>query len=402
MKRDVGEQLKSGSSYLPGGQSSWMRSALVATQVAMTSVLLLSTGLLIRSTYKIISNPLGFQPAGLLTEHFRIDEKRHSSVEQKALLGATILERIAKLPGVDSASVSGALPFADTRTGVRWCSKDSPPPPGARPSVPIIAISPAYFRTLQVPLLAGREFNGLDRAGSPRVAIVNQSFARHFYGTRDPIGTRLRWGADGFPWETVVGIAADVRHRGQDLDPQPELFVPFAQTPGDYLVLAVRTTVPPQAMAAAVRRQLAQTDREIPLFGVQTMSERIAAASEKRRLELWTVVGFAGLALLVSLSGLYGVMSYIVSRRSREFGLRIALGSSPSAVAVGVVTQGLLVALTRLGPGVTAAWFANQVFVPNSVSCQSSRPANSVRSLRGLVRGLGAGQLSPCPQGVAH
>ncbi len=356
-RQSLYEAIKPGSRSLTTG-SNWMRSALVAAQIAIALVLLLSAGLLLKSAAKVLSNPLGFQPSSMLTGLLRMDGTRYKSTESKIALGEELTRRIGQLPGVQSAAITSALPFNGYSNGSALVIEGQPaPPPGARPSVPIIAITPAYFRTLRVPLLIGREFESSDRLGAPPVAIVNQSFVQRFFPHADPIGMRIRWGTDDSPWTTIVGIAADVRHRGQDVDPQPELFAPFSQFPHDYLTLAVRTTVPPDSLISAVRKEFARTDSQLPMFDLQSMDERISQHTERRRLELIIIGGFAALAFFLAVSGVYGVMAYVVTKRTREFGVRLALGAQPSDITMNVVKRGIWLTVCGLLPGLMASYF---------------------------------------------
>ncbi|MBV9675872.1 MAG: ABC transporter permease [Acidobacteriaceae bacterium] len=356
-KQNLHEAIKPGSRSLTS-KSNRMRSVLVAAQIAFALVLLLSAGLLLKSTAKVLSNPLGLQPSGVLGGSFVIDEARYSSQQKMIALGEELTQRVGRLPGVESTALTSALPFNGYHLGASLVLDGQPvPPPGARPMVPVIAITPAYFRTLRVPFLVGREFTASDRLGAPLVAIVNQSFVQRFFPNADPIGRRVRWGADGSPWATVVGIATDIRHRGQDIDPIPELFVPFFQFPHSGLALAIRTTIPPNSLISAVRKEFARVDRQLPITDLQSMNDRISQHAERRRLELMIIGGFAALAFFLAVAGVYGVMAYVVTKRTREFGVRLALGAEPSDITRNVVTRGIWLTLCGLLPGLTASYF---------------------------------------------
>lgn len=347
------ETLKSGSISIAGG--SWndrARSVLVAAQIALALTLVLSAALLLKSAVKLLSNPLGLQPAHLVTARLRVDPQRYAKDAQVAVLGREVEQRITHIPGVESAGLTNALPLAGYSLGAAVVFEGrSVPPPGARPSVPVIAITPDYLRTLEVPILAGRGIGRGDRSGSTLVAIVNQSFAQHFFPHADPIGQHFRWGPDGAPWTEIVGIAANVRHQGLDVDPQPEIFVPFQQEPSKFLALAIRSSLPLQTLAPVIRRQFRTIDPNMPVFDIVTMEHRMADHLETRRIELFGIGTLSVLALLLAVTGMYGVTDYVVSRRTREFGIKLALGANPSRILMDVLTRALILAAAGLVPG---------------------------------------------------
>jgi putative ABC transport system permease protein len=354
------EAMKSGAKSIAGGSwSDRARSALVSVQIAVALILVLAAGLLLKSAAKILSNPLGMQPAQLLTATFRVDPQRYPNEEKTAALGEQILEKLEHIPGVESAGLTNALPFGHYSLGAAVVFEGRPtPPPGARPLVPIVAITPDYLRTLQAPILAGRGIERLDRHGSAPVAVVNHTFVLHFFPDSDPIGRRFRLGADGAPWTEIVGIVADTRHRGQDADPEAEIFVPFVQAPGNALGLAIRSALPMEALAPAIRSQFRTVDPNMPIFNIATMEQRISSTLEPRRIELLLICGFSLLAFFLAVTGVYGVINYAVTRRTREFGVKLALGAKPSHIATDVLRRGLLLAAGGILPGLALSYFA--------------------------------------------
>ncbi len=354
------DAMKSGAKSIAGG--SWgdqARSALVSAQIALALTLVLAAGLLLKSAANILSNPLGMQPANLLTATFRVDPRRYPNDERMAALGEQIVEKIGHIPGVASAALTNALPFGGYSLSGAVVFEGRPtPPPGARPFAPIVAITPDYLRTLHAAILAGRGIERVDRRGSARVAVVNHSFALHFFPHSDPIGRRFRLGADGAPWTEIVGIVADVRHRGQDVDPEPEIFVPFAQAPGNSLGLAVRSTLPLEALAPAIRSRFRTIDPNMPVFNIVTMEHRISSTLERRRIELLVIGCFSLLAFFLAVTGVYGVVNYAVTKRTREFGVKLALGAKPSQIAADVVKRGFFLAAGGILPGLALSYLA--------------------------------------------
>jgi putative ABC transport system permease protein len=352
--------MKSGVAAIAGG--TWTqraRTALVALQVSVALVLLLSTCLLLKSAAHILSNSLGMQPANLVVANFRIDPNRHDSDEKKAILAEQILERMRRIPGVVSAGLTNALPLGGYSLGAALVLEGRPaPPPGARPSVPIVAITPDYLRTIESPILAGRGMESKDHLNSPRIAVVNQSFVHRFLPGTDPIGQRLRFGPDNAPWTEIVGIAADVRHRGPDADPEPEIYVPFAQAPGDSVGLAIRSTQPLEALAPAIRHQFQQVDPAMPVFNIATMEQHISDTLEPRRVELIVIGCFSALAFFLAVTGVYGVINYAVTRQIPAFGVKLALGATPVRVVTEVMRHGLFLAVSALVPGLVLSYAA--------------------------------------------
>ena len=354
------EAMKSGARSIAGGSwSDRARMILVAAQVAFALILVFSAGLLLQSAAHILSNPLGMQPTNLVIARFRVDPQRYATDERKAALGENLIERIGRIPGVQSAGLTNALPLAGySLAGSVVFEGKQAPPPGARPTAPIVAITPDYLRTLESPILAGRGIERQDRPGSALVAVVNHSFAAHFFPNGDPIGRRFRWGADGAPWTAIVGIAADIRHNGQDSEPQPEIFVPFAQVPGEALGVAIRSTQPLETLAPAIRKQFREVDRTMPVFDIVTMKRRISITTEPRRIELFVIGGFSVLGFFLAVTGVYGVMNYAVTRQTREIGVKLALGAQPSRIAGEVMRRGLFLAAAGLLPGLGLSYAA--------------------------------------------
>ncbi len=354
------EVMKSGAKSIAGGAwSNRARTMLVAVQIALALILLLSAGLLLKSAAHILSNPMGMQPANLVIATFRVDPHRYTTDEKTAALGEEIVERIRQIPGVRSAGLTNALPLGGySLAGAVVFEGRSAPPPGARPMVNILAITPDYLRTIESPVLGGRGLERQDRHGSTMVAIVNRSFTQHFFPNTDPIGRRLRLGADGSPWTEIVGIVADMRHRGQDADPEPEIFVPFAQAPGTALGLAIRSAQPLEVLAPAIRNQFRAIDPTMPVFNIVTMERRISMTMEPRRIELIVIGSFSVLAFLLAVTGVYGVINYAVMRRTREFGVKLALGAKPATIASEVMRRGLLLAAAGLLPGFALSYAA--------------------------------------------
>ncbi len=347
------------------GWSRGMRSVLVVGEVALALVLLLGAGLLLRSMQKLLSVPMGFDAKRVLTLRMRLPNQRYGRLDQSAAFVRTLLERARSLPGVERAAVANSLPLTNYNLGTTIYfeeSGDAPPgsagAPNGRPSVAIMMVSPDYFSTVGTPLLAGRGVEEADQTGGPRVAMVNRAFARRFYADESPIGRHLQLGMDAVPrpWITVVGMVADVHHTGPEHEPEPEVYLPFAQNPSGVLGLAIRSAVAPEALTAAVRREIHGIDPDLPIFNVSTMADRLATATGSQRLELVLVGFFALLATVLAALGVYGVIAYSVSQGTREIGVRLALGAPPGAVQRTVVTRGLKLGAAGVAVGLAAGY----------------------------------------------
>jgi predicted permease len=259
-------------------------------------------------------------------------------------------------------------------------------PPAERPGSALISVAPGYFEALGWPVLAGRTFTAADGPSAPPVAIVNACFARRLFAGRDPVGRGVRWN-DQAPWTTVVGVVGDVRHVGLERDPEPELFLPFAQRPTSGLALAARTFIDPAALAAAVRGEIKALDRELPVFDLATMEERLARQTAPRRFELLLIGSFAATALVLAALGVYGVVAYTVSQGAREIGLRIALGAEPAQIRRAVVRRGLLLAACGVVPGL-AGGYALTRFIASALYGVSPRDGATFGTATAVILGV--------------
>jgi len=365
-KADVSEALKEGSRGSSGGFGKH-RAILVITETALASILLIGAGLSLRSLWRTESVDPGFNPAGVLT--FRLGAPAQFSGARIPLFYQQVLNRINAAPGVESAVLARNLPMSGTDPSMPIAIEGTAPPPSQIPIVSRFrAIGPGYFRGLQIPLLSGRDFLDADTAAAPKVAVVSQSLAKLYWPNQNAIGKRLKPQMPGADWCTVVGVAADVRHWTADVtDVEPTAYYPYTQVPESFLPLlegnmtiAVRSRNSSDLLAS-MRSAVGDIDKTVPLYDVKSMDEMVADAGSLRRFDMWLIGTFAGLALILAAIGIYGVMAYSVSHRTREIGIRMALGAERHTVLRLIMGQGARLALAGVALGIIGAFGLTQL-----------------------------------------
>jgi putative ABC transport system permease protein len=341
-------------------------SLLILSEVALATMLLIGAAIAARSTLRLLHMNRNLDPHNVLTAQLWMPPSRYPSAAAERRFLDAVLDRMRSLPGVEAASVVNYPPLGILGTGVDFEIEGRPPPaPGEAMGARFQVIDPAYFRTLRLPLIAGRAFETGDADESRGVAIVSESFARRFFAGQDAIGRRIRphfpgGGAYWYPLSAnqplrIVGVAHDVREDGiKDGDP-PQMYLPYAQNPSRIMHLLVRTQGPPLAWAAAVRRAILEVDRDEPLFDAKTLDE-ITAQSFSRQSAFGAMLGAAaGLALLLAATGIHALLAWSVSRRTREIGIRMAIGAAQSDVVRIVLRQALQPALAGIAAGIGGA-----------------------------------------------
>jgi putative ABC transport system permease protein len=331
-----------------------MKSLLVVSQVALSLLLLIGAGLLLRSFGRLLGVDPGFDAHNVLTMNVSLPTVKYAKPEQQIAFFDEILRRVSVLPGVRNAALSATLPLTWTRITPVLPEGQPNVPLAERPFIDIEAISPQWFQTMRVPLRAGREFNAADNADAAKVVIVNETFARRFWGNENPLDRQIVVGR-GPGKSRVIGVAADVRNKGLAQDTQAQLYLPFAQLPWAEMNLLVRTMVPPQSITSAVRAQISAVDPDQPVAGIQTVDQIVDSSLAQPRFTMLLFGVFSATALALSVIGIYGVLAYWVAQRRYELGIRLALGAQRADILRIVVRQGFMLSIVGIGIGLMAA-----------------------------------------------
>ena len=361
-----------------------LRSGLVVVEVALSVVLLTGAGLLLRSFGALLAVEPGFDGRNVLTMLTILPPSRYPDQAAQRHFTGTAIERLRLLPGVRAAGAVNTLPLSNLggRTTIRLegSSEESEAPVSYR------IVAGEYLQSLGIGLLRGRGLTAADSAGTQLVALLSQAAARRFFGEVDPIGRRIQLGNDQAP-RTVVGVVRDVRDEGLDRSSTPLVYYPYAQGPEPIITLVLRSDGDPHELLPSIRRELAAIDPEQSVFLVRTMTELEASTLEQRRFHLLLLGGFAATALGLAAIGLYGVIAYSVTQRTREIGIRVALGAGPGVVQRLLFREGISLALTGVALGLVGALVTSRLLASQLVGVGPLDPA-SIGGAVGLLLGV--------------
>jgi putative ABC transport system permease protein len=342
-----------------------LRSTLVVVEIALAVILTVGAGLLIRSFARLVHVDPGFRPESVLTLQMNAPDRMISDggrpgIELRRTFYEELLDRLASIPGVVAVGGTTRIPLGSSSvtTSLQVAGRDNT---GQLPEVEFRRVMRDYFTAIGTPVVRGRLFSPEDGPIAASVAIVNETLARRIFGDADPIGQHVRTGPDqSGPWIEIVGVVGDMRHSGLDVDPLPEIYLNYASNPPNSPFLVIRTSAPPEAVAAAVRREARQLDPAASLYDIRTMQTIRSESVAEQRFLVLLLTAFGGLALLLASVGVYGVMTLVVSERTQEVGVRLALGAAPFAVLAMVVRE----AVTLAGAGVLLGLAAAAALAP--------------------------------------
>ena len=344
-----------------------LRSVLVVGEVALALILLSGAGLLMRSFYRLQSMDAGFDPRGVLTFRTNLPGAKYKTDESQAAFYRRALEQIRAIPGVSAAGAAQVFPLSGSDYILDFTQVGKPPvAPGSEPNAAYYAATPGYFSALHIPLKAGRDFNEHDDAGAAPVAVISETMAQQFYRNENPLGQRIQMGNSSKPAE-IVGVVGDVRDQELESKGRAAVYEPAAQVPFGSMYFGVRTEGDPAGLISGVRAVMREIDSELPLDAVGTVDALVSTSLSQRRFAMLLMAIFAGLALVLAMVGIYGVISYSVTQATQEIGIRMALGAGRGHVLRIVLSYAGLLMAAGLAAGIgasllTGRFLATQLF----------------------------------------
>jgi putative ABC transport system permease protein len=390
-RRDVVEDLQSAARTTDAGGAKF-RSALVVAQVAITIMLLIGAGLLIRSFARVTGVDPGFDSANLLTAELRLTGGEYSELDRRIQFFSDLRERLQAIPGVEGVAIADRLPVRDPGNWLITYAADNPPlDPADMRGAPFRVVMPGFHATMGIPLLAGRGIEATDAGDAPLVALISRSTAERLFPQESPIGQRIAVDFDGPTEFEVVGVSEDVHLFSLADQPTEVVYASYYQIPYSLMRIAVRTAGEPRSISATLRDAVWSLDRDIAIARIVTMDEVLASSVDRYHVMALSLAAFAGIAVLLASIGLYGVLAYYVTRRHHEIGVRVALGAGNGAIIELVLKRGIALVAVGLAIGLVAAFGLTRLLQGMLFNTAPTDPATflSVSALFALV-GLAA------------
>ncbi|HSB11999.1 MAG TPA: ABC transporter permease [Blastocatellia bacterium] len=363
---DLNEALKEGGRTTSSLRNNRLRGLLVVSEIALALVLLIGAGLMIRSFARLHEVNPGFNSKNVLSMGVALLRAKYPEEQQVTAIFRQLPARLASVPGIVSASAVADLPLTGSDTSDSFTVESRPePPPNERPLLYYRVCAPGYFKTLGIPLLQGRDFTDSDTKNSPNVTLINEAFARQFFPDEEALGKRLKLQGQERDPLMIIGVVGNVRHQGLEVAPVPEAYVPYSQdplnpAPSRSMMVVVRTATDPAAMTRALRDAALEVDKGLPIHNVKTMDEYLYESLARRRFNLLLLEVFAVVALALAAVGIYGVVSYSVSQRTHEIGVRLALGANTGNILSMIIRQALALTFFGVALGVSSAFALTQ------------------------------------------
>jgi len=377
---DLNESLKEGSRGSSSGHSP-LRSGLVVSEVALALVLLVCAGLMIKSVMRLRDVRPGFNPAKLLTMSVSLASAKYPKGPDRIAFFTRMLDRIDGLAGVESAELTSVLPFSGNFDGRGLAVEDHPKPRGEEISVDLYISSPGYVRAMGIPLIMGRELTEQDAEKTENVALINQTMAQQLWPNENPIGKRIKFpGSEKFPqpWRTIVGVVGDVDQYALDREPPMQMYLTEAQYPTSSMSLVVRTSAEPTQTIAVIRDEIRGMDPDQAVYNIATMESLLSDSIALRRFSMMLLMIFAMVALMLAAVGVYGVISFAVTQRTHEIGIRVALGAGRSDILKLVVTRGMFLTLSGVAIGLVSSLALTRFLQTLLFSVSATDPATFI------------------------